>query len=98
MIPSGARPKATSLLTLVISQIVWAMRICNPAIAASQFALSMAVANLSRSLMSGNSGWLVEGSGYAVTYFVTAGIVFLGLLLSLTARVGEAAAPEENLR
>lgn len=85
-------------ITLVISQIVWAMRICNPAIAASQFALFMAVPNLSRSLMSGNSGWLVEGSGYAMTYFVVAGIVFLGLLLCLTARVGEVAAPEENLR
>lgn len=69
--------------------IVWAMRISNPAIAASQFALFMAVPNLSRSLMSGNSGWLVEGGGYAVTYYAVAGITLMGLGLCLLARVGD---------
>jgi PAT family beta-lactamase induction signal transducer AmpG len=69
--------------------IVWAMRISNPAIAASQFALFMAVPNLSRSVMSGNSGWLVEGGGYALTYYAVAGITLIGLGLCLLARVGD---------
>ena len=76
-------------ITLTISLIVWAMRICNPAIAASQFALFMAIPNLSRSLMSGNSGWLVEGGGYGATYLVVAAILVLGLTLCLLARVGD---------
>lgn len=69
--------------------IVWAMRISNPAIAASQFALFMAVPNLSRSMMAGNSGLLVEGAGYAMTYYVVAGITLLGALLCLLGRVGD---------
>lgn len=69
--------------------IVWAMRISNPAIAASQFALLMAVQNLSRSMMAGNSGLLVEGAGYAMTYYVVAGITLLGALLCLLGRVGD---------
>jgi PAT family beta-lactamase induction signal transducer AmpG len=69
--------------------IVWAMRISNPAIAASQFALFMAVPNLSRSVMSGNSGWLVQGGGYALTYYAVAGITLIGLGLCLLARVGD---------
>lgn len=75
------------LLTIVL--IVWAMRISNPAIAASQFALFMAVPNLSRSFMSGNSGWLVEGGGYGLTYYAVAGITLAGLVLCLVARVGD---------
>ncbi len=69
--------------------IVWAMRISNPAIAASQFALFMAVPNLSRSVMAGNSGWLVEGGGYALTYYAVAGIMLVGLALCLLGRVGD---------
>jgi MFS transporter, PAT family, beta-lactamase induction signal transducer AmpG len=69
--------------------IVWAMRISSPAIAASQFALFMAVPNLSRSVMAGNSGWLVEGGGYAITYFAVAGILLVGLALCILARVGD---------
>lgn len=69
--------------------IVWAMRISNPAIAASQFALFMAVPNFSRSIMAGNSGWLVEGAGYSTTYFAVAGIILLGALCCLLSRVGD---------
>ena len=69
--------------------IVWAMRISNPAIAASQFALFMAVPNLSRSMMAGNSGLLVEGAGYAMTYYVVASITLLGALFCLLGRVGD---------
>ncbi|WP_086608272.1 MFS transporter [Erythrobacter donghaensis] len=74
---------------LTVLHIVWAMRISNPAIAASQFALFMAVPNLARSIMSGNSGWVVEHGGYATTYGVVAGIVLLGLVFCLLARVGD---------
>jgi PAT family beta-lactamase induction signal transducer AmpG len=77
-------------VTVTISMIVWAMRICNPLIAASQFALFMAVPNFSRSFMSGNSGWLVEGAGYGATYLAVAGIFAAGLVLAWFARVGDA--------
>ncbi|MEP0393336.1 MAG: MFS transporter [Erythrobacter sp.] len=76
-------------MTTTISAIVWAMRICNPAIAASQFALFMAVPNLSRSFMTGNSGWLVEGEGYGATYLAVAGVLAVGLVLAWLARVGD---------
>jgi PAT family beta-lactamase induction signal transducer AmpG len=75
------------LLTIVL--IVWAMQISNPAIAASQFAMFMAVPNLSRSIMAGNSGWLVHHGGYAFTYYAAAGVILLGLVLCLLGRVGD---------
>lgn len=87
MVLTTAFSALSLLLTIVL--VVWAMRISNPAIAASQFALFMAAPNLSRSFMGGNSGWLVEGSGYAITYYVVAGITLLGLVLCLLARVGD---------
>ncbi|MEM7689550.1 MAG: MFS transporter [Pseudomonadota bacterium] len=76
-------------VTFTISAIVWAMRICNPAIAASQFALFMAVPNLSRLFMGGNSGWLVEGAGYGATYFAVAAMVLIGFAIVWFARVGD---------
>ncbi|MEO9468069.1 MFS transporter [Parasphingorhabdus sp.] len=79
-------------LLLSILLIVWAMRICNPAVAASQFALFMAIPNLGRSLMSGNSGWLVESGGYAVTYYAVAAITLVALVLCLLAKVGKSEA------
>lgn len=76
-------------VTVTISMIVWAMRICNPVIAASQFALFMAIPNFSRSFMSGNSGWLVEGSGYGATYLAVAAIFALGLGFAWLAQIGD---------
>ncbi|MEO0464016.1 MAG: MFS transporter [Pseudomonadota bacterium] len=76
-------------ITLTISAIVWAMRICDPVIAASQFALFMAIPNLSRLFMGGNSGWLVEGAGYGATYFAVAALVLVGFALIWFARVGD---------
>lgn len=83
-------------LLLMILLVVWAMRICNPAVAASQFALFMAVPNLARSVMSGNSGWLVESWGYAVTYYVVAAITLAALGLCLLAKVGKSEAVPET--
>jgi len=76
-------------ITYIISAIVWAMRICNPVIAASQFALFMAIPNLARGIMGGNSGWLVEGAGYSATYFAVAALVVIGSVLIWFARVGD---------
>ncbi len=76
-------------LLLMILLIVWAMRICSPAVAASQFALFMAVPNLARAMMSGNSGWLVESGGYSATYYAVAAITLAGLALCLLAKVGK---------
>ncbi|MBA3863503.1 MAG: hypothetical protein C0517_06125 [Erythrobacter sp.] len=84
---SGALFVLSVLLTILL--IVWAMQISNPAIAASQFALFMAVPNLSRSLMAGNSGWLVEGGGYALAYYAVAAILLLGLVLCLLGGVDD---------
>ncbi len=85
-------------LLLSILLIVWAMRICNPAVAASQFALFMAVPNFGRSLMSGNSGWLVESGGYAMTYYAVATITLVALALCLLAKVGKSEAVPEMTR
>lgn len=76
-------------LMLNILQIVWSMRICNPAVAASQFALFMAVPNFSRSLMSGNSGPLVENAGYGLTYLAVAVLMLAGLAFCILGRVGD---------
>lgn len=76
-------------VTVTISMIVWAMRICNPVIAASQFALFMAIPNFSRSFMSGNSGWLVEGAGYGATYLAVAAIFALGMGFAWLAQIGD---------
>jgi PAT family beta-lactamase induction signal transducer AmpG len=83
-------------LLLNILLIVWAMRVCNPAVAASQFALFMAVPNLSRSIFSGYSGWLAEHGGYALTYLAVAGVMLVGLAITLKARVGKDAGAASN--
>lgn len=90
-VPFIALSAATYILsiTLVISSIVWAMRICNPVIAASQFALFMAIPNLSRGLMGGNSGWLVEGAGYGATYLAVAAMTLISIILIWVGRVGD---------
>jgi PAT family beta-lactamase induction signal transducer AmpG len=77
-----------STLLLIVS-VVWAMRICNPAVAASLFALFMAVPNFARSVMSGWSGWVIEGFGYHGTYYLVAITTALGLVFCLFARIGQ---------
>ncbi len=72
---------------LLIVTVVWSMRICNPAVAASLFALFMAVPNFSRSVMSGWSGFAVEGYGYDTTYYLVAATSFLGLLFCFFAKI-----------
>lgn len=76
-------------LLLVITIIVWAMRICNPAVAASLFALFMAVPNFSRGFMSGWSGFAVESVGYDGFCLIVAAIMMVGLVFCLLGRVGD---------
>ncbi len=75
-------------MLIVILTATWAMRLCNVTVAASQFALFMAVPNLARSFMSGNSGWIVESGGYSAAYYAVAAVAALGLLFAILARVG----------
>ena len=74
---------------LLIVSVVWSMRICNPAVAASLFALFMAVPNFARSFMSGWSGWVIESFGYHGTYYMVAITTMVGLGFCLFARVGQ---------
>lgn len=74
---------------LVVVCVVWAMRICNPAIAASLFALFMAAPNFGRSIMSGWSGVVVETVGYSGAYFAVAAISLISLGVMLLARFGD---------
>lgn len=76
-------------LLLVIAAIVWAMRICDPAVAASLFALFMAVPNFSRGLLSGLSGFAVESVGYGGFYLLVAAVMMVGLVFCLLGRVGD---------
>ncbi|MEP3423000.1 MAG: MFS transporter [Erythrobacter sp.] len=76
-------------LSSMITLITWAMRICNPAVAATQFALFMASANFARSIYSANSGFVIEMGGYSATYFFMSTTTVIGLLLCLFARVGD---------
>lgn len=76
-------------LVIQIILIVWAMRICTPAVAASLFALFMAVPNFARSALSGASGWVVEAGGYQAAYLAVAGLTLAGLALLMLAKVGD---------
>ena len=84
---------AITLLTILL--IAWGMMLSNPAIAASQFAIIMAIPNFGRSTMSGASGQIVENFGYGTTYFVAAGLTAIALLLFLYAASGREQ-PEKN--
>ena len=76
-------------LLLTITLIVWAMRICNPAVAASLFALFMAVPNFTRSLFAGWSGFAVERVGYGGFCLIVAAVMMVGLIFCLLGRVGD---------
>lgn len=61
--------------------IAWAMRLCDPAVAASQFALFMAIPNFGRSLMASGGGWLAGAEGYDATLVAVAVFMFLAMTL-----------------
>ena len=73
-------------LTLVFA-CVWFMKLSDPAVAASQFALFNAAPSLMRSFYSGNSGFVIEWGGYQAVYFVIAGLAVIGIIALLLSRV-----------
>ena len=75
--------------TAAIGQVSWAMQICNPAIAATQFALFMALGNFARSGFASASGWVVETGGYPAAYFAVSACLCVGIALILMARIGD---------
>lgn len=77
------------MLTLIFG-CVWLMHLCDPKIAASQFALFNAVPALIRSFYSGNSGFLIEWGGYQAIFVAIAALASLGLVVLIFARVGDA--------
>ncbi len=75
--------------------VVWAvtaMRLCSPAVAATQFALYMAMANLGISLGAALVGPIEQLGGYsAVLYCIAAGLIMGGLIFFLFGRVEDKA-------
>ena len=86
------------VIQLFILLIAWAMMLSNPAIAASQFAVMMAVSNFGRSTMSGAAGQIIESYGYGATYFAAATVMTVALVVFLFAARGgpRAAAAQED--
>lgn len=79
-----------SLATVLqVITIVWAMRICSPAVAASLFAVFMAVPNFGRTVLIGWSGPVIETYGYAGAYIAVAILSFVTAVLFLLAKVGD---------
>ena len=72
----------------------WAMHLSDPAVAASQFALFMALPNFASILSSGLSGWLIDNWGYSNAFFIAAAIVTAALVLALAAGMGRNEAAE----
>lgn len=68
--------------------IAWAMKLCNPAVAASQFALFMALPNFSRAALASASGVVVENFGYAATYYSAAALTLAALVFTMAADMG----------
>lgn len=71
-----------------ILTLAWSMNLTNPVVAASQFALFMAISNFVRSLGSGGHGQIVDKYGYDAAFLVATGSVAVGLGLCLLAGYG----------
>ena len=74
------------ILTLTLA-CVWFMKLSDPAVAASQFALFNAAPTLVRSFYAGNSGFVIEWGGYQAVYYAIAGLAALGIVALLFSRV-----------
>ncbi len=83
MLPAILAAQVVAMTMLSILLIAWAMMLSRPAVAASQFALMMAISNFARSGMAGAWGQITESHGYAAVFFavalLTAGVVLLCL-------------------
>jgi PAT family beta-lactamase induction signal transducer AmpG len=89
-----------SLATVLqVITIVWAMRICSPTVAASLFAVFMAVPNFGRTILIGWSGPVVEAYGYGGAYVAVAILSLATAALFVLARAGDdRIVPSEALR
>lgn len=65
-----------------------AMRLCTPAIAATQFAVFMAILNLGRTLASASLGWLDSLGGIPAMFAAMAMFSFLAAAFAIAAKVG----------
>lgn len=75
-------------IVTAILACAWSMNLTNPAVAASQFALFMAIPNLVRSFAAGGHGHLIESYGYGASFLVAAISVAAGLCMCLFAGMG----------
>lgn len=79
----------TALATLrAVTSGSLAMRLCTPAIAATQFAVFMAVLNLGRTLASASLGWLDSLGGIPAMFTAMAVCSLIAAALALAAKVG----------
>lgn len=68
--------------------VAWSMNLTNPAVAASQFALFMAIPNLVRAYGATVHGQIIDSYGYDVSFLVAAISVVLGTVVCLLAGLG----------
>lgn len=86
VLPAILAAQIVAMTMINILQIAWAMMLTRPAVAASQFALMMAVSNFARSGMSAAWGQMIESRGYGVVYFTVAALTMGMVLLCLYAQ------------
>jgi len=69
----------------------WFMNLTNPAVAASQYALFMAVPNLVRSFSAGTHGQIIDNYGYDTSFLVATISIAAGIAICLLAGFGRPA-------
>ena len=80
----------------VILICAWSMNLTNPLVAASQFALFMAIPNFARSFTLGGYGQFIEAYGYDAAFLVATGSIAAGVGLCLIAGYGRMATLPAN--
>ncbi|WP_373476484.1 MFS transporter [Sphingorhabdus sp.] len=68
--------------------VAWSMNLTNPAVAASMFALFMAIPNLTRSFGAGAHGQIIDSYGYDAAFLVAAISIAVGMAACLFAGLG----------
>lgn len=68
--------------------VAWSMNLTNPAVAASMFALFMAIPNLTRSFGAGAHGRIIDSYGYDAAFLVATISIAVGIVVCLLAGLG----------
>ncbi len=97
VLPAILAAQVVVMTMMSILLIAWAMMLSKPAVAASQFALMMAISNFARSGMAGAWGQLTESHGYGAVFFAVAVLTTGAVLLCLYAE-GRISEPRESER